>query len=129
MGARPRRGSPALTGFVPRCTLVIVTYTDGTGPDELPEAQRRALESRLAVVRAELAELAADGIRFPHGPPPSFQSRSEELEAEADSIREQLGIPAALGRPPIRNSLPGFLVLAIAIAAILIAIGMFAFPR
>lgn len=106
-----------------------MTHTDGTGPDELPEAQRRALETRLEVVRGELAELAADGIRFPHGPPLSFQSRSEELEAEADSIREQLGIPAALGRPPIRNSLPGFLVLATAIAAILITIGVFALPR
>lgn len=109
--------------------LITVTHTDGTGPDELPEAQRRALESRLAVVRTQLAELAADGIRFPNGPPLSFQSRSEELEAEADSIREQLGIPPALGRPPIRNTLPGFLMLAVAIAAILIAIGMFALPR
>jgi hypothetical protein len=80
---------------------------------------RAELERRLEALRIELEAVSRDRLRWPTGSAFSLQDRSEELETEADAIRTQLGLPAALGRPP-REHWTGYLVLCVAIVVIVI---------
>ncbi|WP_334152510.1 hypothetical protein [Microbacterium sp.] len=87
-------------------------------PAGVPRAE---LERRLEEVRMELESVSRDRLRWPTGSAFSLQDRSEKLETEADAIRKQLGLPAALGRPP-REHWSGYLVLCIAIVAIVVGV-------
>ena len=99
----------------------------GDGDDEQlgpPSAVERAeLEHRLEELRIELEDVARDRLRWPHGSAFALQDRSERLETEADGIRRRLGMPAALGRPP-KEHWSGYLVLCIAIVAIVIGVSV-----
>lgn len=97
----------------------------GDGDDEqqhsLSDVPRAEPERRLEELRIELEDLARDRLRWPQGSAFSLQDRSEKLETEADAIRKQLGLPAALGRPP-REHWAGHLVLCVAIVVIVIGV-------
>lgn len=79
-------------------------------------------------MRAELAVLAQDRMRFQLGPPRSLLERSEELESEADTLRLQLGLPAGLGRPA-KRSWPGYTALILVIVAVMIGLGIAILPH
>jgi len=93
--------------------------------DPPSNAHRADLEQRLGELHRQLEDLSRDRLRWPQGAPLHLQERSEELEGEADEIRKQLGLPAALGRPP-RRSWPGWVVLVTAAALILWGVYQFA---
>ncbi|OAN34000.1 hypothetical protein [Microbacterium sp. H83] len=89
-----------------------------------PSGDRRAdLEKRLAEVRAELADLAQERLRFIVGDTSVLRERSEELESEADGIRRQLGLPPAVGRPARRDGL-GWTIVCLSAVVIVVALWM-----
>lgn len=63
--------------------------------------ERRAeLEQRLASVQAEIVEISKHRLSFTASMFDPLREKSEELEAEADLIRNELDVSAAPGRPP-----------------------------
>lgn len=87
---------------------------------ERPDERRAELERRLADVQAELVEISKHRLRFTAAMFDPIRERAEELEAEADAIRTELGVPAAPGRPP-RSDGRGWALIA-ASAVVIIAV-------
>lgn len=66
----------------------------------LSSERRAELEQRLVSVQAELVEISKHRLSFTASMFDPLRETSEELEAEADLIRNELGVSAASGRPP-----------------------------
>lgn len=91
--------------------------------DESSDERRTDLERRLAEVQAELADLAQERLRYIVGDTSVLRERSEELESEADTIRRELGLPTALGRPARRDAL-GWTIVCLSAVVIVVVLWM-----
>lgn len=86
-----------------------------------PSDERRAdLERRLAEVRAELADVSKERLGYTASYFDPLREKSEALEAEADALRSELGLPAARGRPPRADGVGWALVCGSAVAIVIL---------
>ncbi|MFJ4017949.1 hypothetical protein [Microbacterium sp. NPDC090014] len=88
------------------------------------DERRVELEQQLVDVQAELAEISKQRLSFTASMFDPLREKSEELEATADRIRNELGAPAAQGRPP-RADGRGWALVAASAVAIVAAIWFF----
>lgn len=81
--------------------------------------------SRLNEVTAELEDISRRRLRrLPNSWTPAIERRSEELEEEADQLRNSIGEPPATGRPP-KRSWVGWVILVGAVILIAAAVAAF----